>query len=185
MSKGKLRIRIDSSRGSPAGAEAAYILRRLAARAGAYAPGIQESLFYAIGQNNKGATLTLVGEWLRKNSRQLAQLGYHIVHRLEAVRSGELIKWVEAGEGYRAALLGVDAVKLYGDKSLSVSHAVALIRHDETSGIADDDLPHGVVMVDAGIGRPRFSKVPDISKLTRAHLQHKHQTILMYWTGHA
>lgn len=184
MSKGKLRIRIDSSRGSPAGAEAAYILRRLAARAGSYAPGIQESLFYAIGQNYKGSTLPRVEEWLSKHSRQLAQLGYHILSRLDAVRSGDLIKWVEQGAGYRAALLAVDACKLYNDKSLPISHAVALIHHDETSGI-EDDLPHGVVMVDAGVGRPRFSGVPDMPTLTRAHLQHKHQSVLLYWTGHS
>ena len=183
MSKGKLRIHIDSSKGSPAGAEAAYILRRLAARAGAYAPGIQESLFYSIAQNYQGSSLDRVEQWLSAHSKQLAHLGYNIVAKLTAIESDEVKTWVDQGMGYRAAVLTVDARTLYKNSSLPSVHAVALVRHDETSGIDDEELAHGVIMVDAMVGRQRFSTVPDT--LARAHFQRKCQTLRMFWTGYS
>ena len=183
MSKGKLRIRIDSSSGSPAGAEAAYILRRLAARAGAYAPGIQESLFYAIAQNYQGSSLPRVEQWLSANSKQFAHLGYNIVAKLDATPCDKLKTWVDQGMGFRAAVLTVDGRTLYKNSSLPSVHAVALVRHDETSGIVDDELEHGVVMVDAMVGRQRFSAVP--STLAHAHYQRKCQTLRMFWAGYS
>lgn len=183
MSKGKLRIRIDSSRGSPAGAEAAYILRRLAARAGTYAPGIQESLFYSVAQSLHGTSLERVEKWLNQNSKQLSHLGYNIQARRNAIASAQVGAWVSEGQGFRAAVLAVDARKLYNDSSLPTRHAVALIHHDETSGIDDDELAHGLVMVDAMIGRQRFNQLPDT--LARAHFQHKYETLSIFWAGYS
>ena len=182
MSEGKLRIRIDSSRDSSAGAEAAYILRRLAARAGAYAPGIQEYLFYEIAQNANGSTLDKVEHWLHVQSAKLAYLGYQIHAKRTAYPSNEIVNWVDEGMGYRAAVLAVDGSKLYKDSSMGSGHAVGLIRHDETSGITTDMDP-GVVMVDAYPSRPRFAPVPDT--LARAHVVFKYQTILMFWAGYS
>ena len=182
VSKGKLRIRIDSSRDSPAGAEAAYLLRRLAARAGAYAPGIQEYLFYEIAQNANGSTLDKVEHWLHIQSGKLANLGYQILAKRTAYPSAEIVDWVDKGLGYRAAVLAVDGRKLYEDSSGPSSHAVALMRHDETSGIGED-MEHGVVMIDAMPGKTRFQPVP--KTLARAHFVYKYQTILMFWTGYS
>jgi hypothetical protein len=183
VSEGKLRIHIGSSRGSPAGAEAAYILRRLAARAGSYAPGIQESLFNEIARRHNGSTLDKVHAWLEGNSGKLAYFGYQVISKRANYAADELVGWVADGMGFRAAVLGVDARKLYKDASLPSGHAVALVRHDETSGIGDEQLDHGVVMVDAMVGRDRVSAVP--ATLERAHFAQKRQTILMYWTGYS
>lgn len=184
MSKGKLRIRIDSSRDSSAGASAAYILRRLAARAGAYAPGIQEYLFYEIAMNNNGSNLDKVELWLQRQSQKLSYLGYQILAKRTAAPSEGIKNWVEEGMGYRAAVMAVNGKVLYGDKSAPEYHAIGLIRHDETSGIDDQfELDHGAVLVDAYPNRPRFDKVPD--KLAKAHFAFKYQTILIFWAGYS
>lgn len=181
--KAKLVIRLESSADSAAGAVAAYLLRRLAARAGAYAPGIQENLFYEIAQNANGSTLDKVERWFESNSGKLSVLGYQFRCRRVAAPTEDVISWVEDGQGYRAAILAVDGTRLYSNKATSTSHAVALMINDATAGIADQNVDSGLLMVDAWPGIAKFTRPP--KTLDRAHITYKYSTLLLNWTGHA
>jgi hypothetical protein len=177
-----LVIRLESSSDSAAGAVAAYLLRRLAARAGAYAPGIQENLFYEIAQNANGSNLDKVERWIASNSGKLSVLGYQFLCRRVAAATEDVIGWIEEGKGYRAAILAVDGTRLYGNESTSSSHAVALLINDATAGIADKKVESGLLMADAWPGIARFTRPP--RTLDRAHLAYKYGTLLLSWTGH-
>lgn len=183
----KLVIPVESSRSACSGAVAAYLMRRLAARAGAYAPGIQEHLFFQIGQRPIGANLDSVESWLRTHGGVLTDLGYYIVQRRLAAPTDALGTWVQEGRGYRAAVLSVDGRALYNGDTRSEGDAVGLTLHDATSGIADGALPAGVaseslVMVDPWPGVSRVGRPPQ--SLDRAHRAHKYAALLLYWSGY-
>lgn len=180
--KGKLVIRLESSELSPAGAAAAFLLRRIAARAGSYAPGIQEHLFYEMGQRSNGVSLAQVESWIRKHSAALSNLGYYVLVRQLAAPTTGIKRWVTEGEGYRAAILATDGAKLHQDTSLTTTHAVGLTVNDATSGIADDNLGNGLLMIDAWPGKARFTSPP--ATLDVAHRSQQYRSLLMYWSGH-
>jgi len=180
--KGKLVIRLESSELSPAGAAAAYLLRRIAARAGSYAPGIQEHLFYEMGQRSNGVSLDQVQTWVKAHSSDLSNLGYYILVRPLAAPTVGIKRWVAEGAGYRAAILATDGARLHQDKKLTGTHAVGLTVHDATSGIDDESLGNGLLMVDAWPGKTKFSSPP--ATLDVAHRAQKYRTLLMYWSGH-
>ena len=115
----KLVIPIESTRSSCAGTVAAFIMRRLASRAGAYAPGIQEHLFYQVSQRPLGISLESVEGWLRSKSGTLTDLGYYIYARRIAAPTPDLAEWIQDGKGYRAAILSVDGRRLYSGASKS------------------------------------------------------------------
>lgn len=181
--KAKLVIRLESSADSAAGAVTAYLLRRLAARAGAYAPGIQENLFYEIAQNANGSTLDKAERWVHAHSGDLAMLGYNILPRRTAAPTADVIQWVEEGAGFRAAVLAVEGTRLYSNNSLSMAHAVALMWSDHTAGIPDPALGSGLVMVDAWPAIPKFRRPPGM--LDKAHRAYKYATLLLYWAGYS
>lgn len=181
--KAKLVIRIESSADSAAGAAAAYLLRRVAARAGAYAPGIQENLFYEISQNARGSSVDKVGRWLEIQDERLAVLGYNIQARRVAAPAVELLPWVEGGRGYRAAILSVDASRLYGDVSMPTFHAVGLMWCDATAGVPDASLADGPVMIDAWPKNPTFVRPP--KTLDAAGRPYKYAALIVYWSGYS
>ncbi len=180
----KLVIRLDSSRRSAAGAATAYLLRRLAARAGAYAPGIHEFLFNEIA-HSYGTSLDRVEKWLHIQSEKFAALGYQIRSRRTAAPAGDVLAWVNEGNGFRASILIVDGTQLYSKSDPSVTHAVALIYNDPTSGIGDQNLERGLVMIDPWPGLDKFSAVPDGKLLDAAHRVNKYDALLLFWTGHS
>ncbi|MCG8420140.1 MAG: hypothetical protein MJE77_19595 [Proteobacteria bacterium] len=180
--KGKLVIRLESSRSSSAGAAAAYLMRRLAARAGSYAPGIQEHLFYEIGQRFNGVGLEQVERWIQAHSDTLSTLGYYILARRVSVPTDAVKEWTARGNGYRAAILMTDGTTLHNDSSLSTSHAVGLTVNDSTSGVADAAPKNGLLMVDPWPGLAKFSNPP--ATLDRAHRAHKYRALLLYWAGY-
>ncbi len=163
------------------------MMRRLASRAGAYAPGIQEHLFWQVSQRPLGMSLESVEGWLRAESRTLSDLGYYIFARRIAAPTPDLSEWLQEGKGYRGAILAVDGRRLYKGASKSEGDAVGLIVYDPTSGIADDNLPAetkdaGVVMIDPWPGVPTFLAPP--RTLDIAHGSQKYATLLLYWVGY-
>lgn len=180
--KGKLIIKFESSRTSPAGAAAAFLLRRIAARAGTYAPGIQEHIFYEVLQQSQGASLDRIERWIRTYSEKLAELAYHVMVRPAAARTEPLKEWVVEGKGYRAAILLTDATKLYQDPAMPTTHAVGLTVNDATSGIADDTLGNGLFMIDGWPGNRAFVAAP--ATLDVAQRIHKYRSLLLYWVGY-
>ena len=180
--QGKLLIKLNSSRSSPAGAATAYLLRRLAARAGSYAPGIQEHLFYELGQRSNGNSLEAVEKWVRGHSASLAALGYYILVRPISAPTERITAWVEEGNGYRAAILSTDASKLHKNGSMVGFHAVGITVNDPTSGVQDSQLTNGLMMVDAWPGMTPFSSPP--VTLDVAHRTNKYRALLFYWAGY-
>ncbi|ACY15663.1 hypothetical protein [Haliangium ochraceum] len=163
------------------------MLRRLAARAGAYAPGIQEHFFWQVSRRPPGATLSSVESWVRTQGRELTELGYYLLAKRSAVPTDAVLGWVEAGRGFRGAILAVDGRKLYDDGKRSEGDAVGLTVHDATSGIAEDSIPAdvddpGVVMLDPWPHVDRFISPPE--RLDLAHRAHKYAALLVYWSGH-
>jgi hypothetical protein len=88
-----------------AGAVAAYVCRRIASRAGAYAPGIQEAVFEQLQRAEYGATVDAVRRWFDDHARALIELGYRLGCRAVAEPGSALVPWVAAGRGYRGAIV--------------------------------------------------------------------------------
>src|SRR5689334_1086420 len=87
------------------GAATAYLLRRIAYRAGAYAPGIQEGMFHELNTSREGGSIGKVQHWFTSRASSLAELGYRLQCRRVATPTAALVEWVKAGKGYRGALL--------------------------------------------------------------------------------
>ncbi|MEM9491845.1 MAG: hypothetical protein AAGC55_22055 [Myxococcota bacterium] len=182
-SKARLVIKLESSRSAGAGALAAYLLRRLASRAGSYAPGIHEHIFFEVTNSSRGGTLGQVEKWLVGRSSIMSELGYYVHQRPVKAPTDDVIEWIDKGDGYRAAILMTDGVALYGNSSLSGRHAVGLSMHDATSGANGNSLEEGLMMIDPWPGLDRFCAPP--ATLERAHRLSKYSALLMYWIGHA
>ena len=88
-----------------AGAATAYLLRRIAYRAGAYAPGIQEHIFHELNTSREGGTIEKVQHWFTGRVSSLHELGYRLQCRRVATPTPAILDWVRAGRGYRGAML--------------------------------------------------------------------------------
>lgn len=174
---------MDATRSSSYGAAAAYLVRRIAARAGAYAPGIQEHLFWELAQSSYGFSLGQVEHWLGRMSPSLARMGYHVLSRQEPTPTSEISSWVEEGLGYRGALLAVHGAKLHNDANVATSHAVALLVSDKTSGIADPALQEGLVVADPWPPVPRYYRPS--KQLEAAHRHCKYGVLKLFWHGYS
>src|SRR5215510_1412183 len=134
-----------------AGAATAYLLRRIAYRAGAYAPGIQEHIFHELNTSPQGGSIEKVQLWFTRRVSSLHELGYRLQCRRVATPTSAILDWVRAGRGYRGAMLPTTYRKLHpipgsaGDKipDDNVPHAVG-ITIDRLDPKADEDL----VMID-------------------------------------
>ena len=73
------------------GAATAYLLRRIAYRAGAYAPGIQEHIFHELNTTREGGTIDKVQRWFSSRSSSLGALGYRLQMRRVAVPTAVII----------------------------------------------------------------------------------------------
>jgi hypothetical protein len=109
-----------------AGAAASYVLRRIAFRAGAFAPGIDEEVFRELHASDDGRTIDDVERWLAKRTPSLFELGYRLRHRRVIYDATELVMWVNAGRGYRGAVVP--------DVGGGVVHAVGLAIETEPAG---------------------------------------------------
>lgn len=170
------------------GAATAYLLRRIAYRAGAYAPGIQEQIFHELHTSSEGGTIERVQRWFAVRVSSLHELGYRLQCRRVATPTGAILEWVRAGRGYRGAMLPTTYRRLHPTPGSAgkdvvddaVPHAVG-VTIDRLESSADEDL----VMIDpwpgvAGGGKDR-GKVPPA--IEQAHRDKNFQALVYYWVG--
>jgi hypothetical protein len=172
-----------------AGAATAYLLRRIAYRAGAYAPGIQEHIFHELNTAREGGSIEKVQRWFTGRVSSLHELGYRLQCRRVTTPTAAILDWVRAGRGYRGAMLPTTYKKLHpipgtaGESVFpedEVPHAVG-ITIDRLDTKADEDL----VMIDPwpgvkGDGKDR-GKVS--TSLESAHRGHNFHALVYYWVG--
>ena len=171
-----------------AGAATAYLLRRIAYRAGAYAPGIQEHIFHELNTSSEGGSIEKVQRWFTGRVSSLHELGYRLQCRRVATPTSAILEWVRAGRGYRGAMLPTNYRKLHpvpgtaGDEvpDDSVQHAVG-ITIDRLDAKADEDL----VMIDPWPGVTGGAKDRDkvASTLESAHRDRNFHALVYYWVG--
>src|SRR3954463_5158168 len=82
-----------------AGAATAYLLRRIAYRAGAYAPGIQEQIFHELNTSREGGTIERVQHWFTARVSSLHELGYRLQCRRVATPTPPIPALGRAGPG--------------------------------------------------------------------------------------
>ncbi|HET7499502.1 MAG TPA: hypothetical protein VFK02_00810 [Kofleriaceae bacterium] len=171
-----------------AGAATAYLLRRIAYRAGAYAPGIQEQIFHELNTSRDGGTIERVQHWFNGRVSSLHELGYRLQCRRVATPTPAILDWVRAGRGYRGAMLPTSYRKLHPVPGTagenipedSVPHAVG-ITIDRLDTKADEEL----VMIDPwpgvkGGGKDR-EKVPPA--IEAAHREKSYHALVYFWVG--
>jgi hypothetical protein len=171
-----------------AGAATAYLLRRIAYRAGAYAPGIQEHIFHELNTSREGGTIEKVQHWFTGRVSSLHELGYRLQCRRVATPTAAILDWVRAGRGYRGAMLPTTYKKLHpapgsaGEHIVeeNLPHAVG-ITIDRLDPKADEDL----VMIDPWPGVIGDAKDRDkISPaLESAHRDKNFHALVYFWVG--
>jgi hypothetical protein len=173
-----------------AGAATAYLLRRIAYRAGAYAPGIQEQIFHELNTSREGGSIEKVQHWFTRRVTSLHELGYRLQCRRVATPTAALLDWVRAGRGYRGAMLPTAYRRLHPipgaagenipDDSV-LQHAVG-VTVDRLEAKAEEDL----VVIDPW---PGFKGDKERDKVTPAlELAHKDRNfhaLVYYWVGWA
>ncbi len=164
-----------------AGAAAAYLLRRIAYRAGAYAPGIQEYVFFELANHAvAGGSIDAVQRWFGGKVGDLQEMGYRLNARRVAEPTSTILEWVKEGRGFRGALIPTNFRKLHPTESEDVLHAVA-VAVDRLEPGSDEQL----VMVDPwpGVAKGARDKVPVPPGLESAHRDYKFNAIIFYWAG--
>jgi hypothetical protein len=171
-----------------AGAATAYLLRRIAYRAGAYAPGIQEHIFHELNTSREGGSIEKVQHWFTTRVSSLHELGYRLQCRRVATPTAAILDWVRAGRGYRGAMLPTAHRKLHpipdttGQQitSETIPHAVG-ITIDRLDPKADEEL----VMIDPWPGIPGggHDRGKVSGALELAHRERNFHALVYYWTG--
>ncbi len=164
------------------GAATAYLLRRIAYRAGAYAPGIQEYVFFDLANYSQaGGTLDAVQRWFGAKVGDLQDLGYRLNARRVAEPTPTILEWVKGGVGFRGAVIPTDFHRLHPQESEQDIHHAVAVSVDRHDGATEDDL----VVVDPWPGTklkaPDRTKVPPM--LEAAHRDFKYNAIIFYWAG--
>jgi hypothetical protein len=170
-----------------AGAVTAYVLRRIAYRAGAYVPGVHEHLFHELNTSREGGSIDKVQRWFAARVSSLHQLGYRLQARRVTLPTAAVVDWVRAGKGQRGAMLPTAFKRLHpqpgaaGAESTDdgVQHAVGILT-DHVDGTAGEEL----VMIDPwpGIfGDKDRARVP--AKLDAAHRDRGLHALVVYWVG--
>lgn len=170
-----------------AGSAASYVLRRIAYRAGTYAPGIDDFMWRALHTVREGGSLEAVQTWFSANHAPLQALGYRLQCRRVNAPTETLINWVSEGKGYRGAMLPTRYTKLHAQPGESgkeyqgdvVAHAVGLTV-DRLSQSRDEEL----VLIDPW---PGFKGAVDRDKvppaLPSAHRERGYHALTFFWTG--
>ena len=170
------------------GAATAYLLRRIAYRAGAYAPGIQEGMFHELNTSREGGTIEKVQRWFGGRVSSLHELGYRLQCRRVAIPTPALLDWVKAGKGFRGAMLPTDFRRVHPEPGAAgedvsgdaVAHAVGItIDRLETKG--DEDL----VMIDPwpGVKGGAKDRAKIAPGLELAHKARNYHALVYYWVG--
>lgn len=172
-----------------AGAATAYLLRRIAYRAGAYAPGIQEIVFHELNTSREGGNIEKVQRWFAGRVSSLHELGYRLQCRRVATPTAAILDWVKAGRGYRGAMLPTNFKKIHPQPGAagmdactddSISHAVGVTVDRLDPKDRDEDL----VMIDPWPGIVGDTDRMKISSaLEAAHRDRNFHALVYYWTG--
>jgi hypothetical protein len=170
------------------GAATAYLLRRIAYRAGAYAPGIQEHIFHELHTSNEGATIERVQRWFAIRVASLHELGYRLQCRRVATPTSAILEWVRAGRGYRGAMLPTSFKRLHpapgaAGKDVTddaVAHAVG-VTIDRLDPASDEDL----IMIDPwpGVHGGARDRGPVPPTIEAAHRDRSFHALVYYWVG--
>jgi hypothetical protein len=167
------------------GAATAYLLRRIAYRAGAYAPGIQEHIFHELNTSREGGTIEKVQLWFNARVTALHELGYRLQCRRVATPTPAILDWVRAGRGYRGAMLPTGYRKLHPAVAGAPptdepgQHAVG-ITIDRLDAKSDEDL----VMIDPWPGNTGAKDRGKLSPaLESAHREKNFHALVYYWVG--
>ena len=169
------------------GAATAYLLRRIAYRAGAYAPGIQEGMFHELNTSREGGTIEKVQHWFNGRQTSLHELGYRLQCRRVATPTSALLEWVKAGKGYRGAMLPTEFKRIHPEPGASgedpagdfVAHAVGLTI-DRLDAKADEEL----VMIDPWPGvKGGKERGPVHKQLELAHRAKNFHALVYFWVG--
>lgn len=169
-----LVIQVEPTKANCAGAAAAYVLRSIAARAGCYAPGIEEKMFDEL--ERLAIDLRDVERWFATYNQQLTYLGYRFMARRVAFRTPGIVAWVKAGDGFRGALLPTSARVMHPDEKAPADHAVALMAGGEASK------RNGVVMVDPWPGAGTLEVPANLDEARRAL---RWAGLLFFWSGYS
>lgn len=171
-----------------AGSATAYILRRIAYRAGSYAPGIQEHMFHELNTSREGGSLDKVHRWFNGHVGALNELGYRLQSRRVAMPTAALLDWVRSGRGYRGAMLPTTFTRLHPKPGAAgpnvvvdgIQHAVGVTmdRLDATSG---EDL----VMIDPwpGVVDDAKDRTKVSPALESAHKDKGLHALVYFWVG--
>lgn len=173
-----------------AGAATAYLLRRIAYRAGAYAPGIQEIVFHELNTSREGGSIEKVQRWFAGRVSSLHELGYRLQCRRVATPTAAILDWVKAGRGYRGAMLPTNFKKIHPQPAAagiddsahdSVAHAVGVTVDRLDPKDRDEDL----VMIDPwpGVIGDSTDRMKISSALESAHRDRNFHALVYYWTG--
>ena len=170
------------------GAVTAYLLRRIAYRAGAYAPGIQENVFHELNTSREGGTIEKVQRWFGGRVATLNELGYRLQCRRVATPTAAVLDWVKAGRGYRGAMVPTNYKKLhpipgsagadvYDD---AVAHAVG-VTIDRVDAKGDEEL----VMIDPwpGVKGDAMDRGKVPATLESAHRDRNFHALVYFWVG--
>jgi len=170
------------------GAATAYLLRRIAYRAGSYAPGIQEHIFHELHTSSEGATIERVQRWFAVRVSSLHQLGYRLQCRRVATPTSAILEWVRGGRGYRGAMLPTNFKRLHpapgsAGKDViddSVAHAVG-VTIDRLDPTSDESL----VMIDPwpGVLGEARDRGPVSPAIDAAHRDRNFHALVYYWVG--
>jgi len=171
-----------------AGAATAYLLRRIAYRAGAYAPGIQEIVFHELNTSREGGSIEKVQRWFAGRVSSLHEIGYRLQCRRVATPTAAILDWVKAGRGYRGAMLPTNFKKIHPDPTAAGTEGFGEVQH--AVGVTVDrldpkDRDEDLVMIDPwpGVvgGAADRAKIP--ATLEVAHRDRNFQALVYYWNG--
>lgn len=177
----RVTIPVPHSSTSAAGAASAFLLRRIAYRAGAYAPGIQEHLFFELQQAGAGGSIDAVGDWFKQRVGSLQEIGYRFSGRRVAERTPGILAWVREGGGYRGAVLPASYKKLHPGAGEDVTPYAVGLGIDRLDGANKDDL----VLVDPWPGQGNRDRVAVPPALEPAHRDGNYHALIFYWAGWA
>ncbi|MEO8699011.1 MAG: hypothetical protein ABI867_03175 [Kofleriaceae bacterium] len=169
-----------------AGAATAYILRRLAYRAGAYAPGIHEQIFHELNTSREGGSIEKVQMWFARSVSTLHQLGYRLQCRRVSTPTPAILDWVRAGRGYRGAMLPTAYKKLHVPGSAGTDLSDEMVQHavgitiDRLDANAEEDL----VMIDPWPGvKGALDRGKISAAIESAHRDRNFHALVYYWVG--
>lgn len=168
------------------GAVTSYLLRRIAYRAGAYAPGLQEELFHELHVSRDGSSLERVKAWFGGRVSSLAELGYRLQVRQVTIPTPAVVEWVRGGRGYRGAMIPTNFKKLHpqpgaaGDGADVASHAIGVTVDRIEAGGKED-----VVMIDPwpGVVGGAKDRAALPANLESAHRDRNFHALVFFWVG--